>query len=475
MNGAFFEYSGEQAKDAQGKLGCGHFGPLAQSVEYRGKRICAKCAALVMDGQGQPQSVKQGGPENMAPSKLPGQSQAKVSQVPEPAPTQPQAGEGSQAEGAAQPGKGEPQDGEGNGQGQGKGDGQSGDDSPVMHSEFDPSKQAKADKKRDEAIKILGQRMDGGQREIELAKKAFDSHETRLNAHDAQIKALEASGIQNVQGIDARLEKLESQRAKVIKIYKDAGDKKPDVIEGTHHIQFPLLLQTCSARLPDGHRMNVWLRGPAGSGKTTAAANVAKALGLQFAFNGALDSEYKLKGFVDATGKCVSTPFRKIWTEGGVYLFDEVDASLPSAVLGFNAALANARCDFPDANIERHKDCIVIAAANTFGGGATADYVGRAKQDAAFLDRFVQIDWTIDELLETALTANPSWSSYVQTARRRVAERGLKGIIVSPRASLFGAAMLAAGVDAKKVIEMTIYKGMTPDQRSALDLASYKA
>src|SRR5690606_7558053 len=93
--------------------------------------------------------------------------------------------------------------------------------------------------------------------------------------------------------------------------------------------------------------VNVWLAGPAGSGKTTAAEQVAKALKLKFYFNGAIDTEYKLSGFVDAHGRIVSTAFREAYTNGGVYLFDEVDASLPSATLAFNAALANGQCDFP--------------------------------------------------------------------------------------------------------------------------------
>lgn len=466
---AFFDYLGTADAGAAVKLGCGHFGSPSTSVEYRGKRICPKCATLVMGRE----TVKDAQTmDGQATSQHPKEAQAQGS-------TNQQAQDGTQGEKAEGEGQdkgeadGESEGAGGDGKGKGQGDGD-GEDSPVMHSEFDPAKQAKADKQRDASIKTLSQRMDGGQKEIELAKKAFDSHATQISTLQARVASIETNGTDST-AMDARLEKLESQRAKVIKIFKDASDKKPVTVEGLQHHMFALLLQTCSARLPDGHRMNIWLRGPAGSGKTTAAANVAKALGLQFAFNGALDSEYKLKGFIDATGKCVSTPFRKIWTEGGVYLFDEVDASLPAAVLGFNAALANARCDFPDANIERHKDCIIIAAANTFGGGATADYVGRAKQDAAFLDRFVQMDWDIDQDLETQLTGNLSWSKYVQTARDRVTERGLKGIIISPRASLFGASMIASGVPVKQVIEMTIYKGMTADQRKALALQPYTA
>ena len=55
---------------------------------------------------------------------------------------------------------------------------------------------------------------------------------------------------------------------------------------------------------------NVALVGPAGSGKTTMAENIAQELGLDFYFTGALMHEYKLTGFIDAHGTVVRTPFR---------------------------------------------------------------------------------------------------------------------------------------------------------------------
>lgn len=232
---------------------------------------------------------------------------------------------------------------------------------------------------------------------------------------------------------------------------------------GQQHAQFEQLLRACSARDHNGNRLNVFLSGPAGSGKTTAAENVAKALGLAFHFNGAIDNEYKLLGFTDANGRIVSRPFREAYQNGGVYLFDEIDASLPSALLAFNAATANGQADFPDGTIKRHPDCVIIAAGNTFGHGATSEYVGRMKQDAAFMDRFVTIAWRVDETLETALCVDGAWCRYVQAVRAKVAANGLK-VIVSPRASLYGASLLAAGLDRETVVAMTLKKGMSDDQ-----------
>lgn len=237
----------------------------------------------------------------------------------------------------------------------------------------------------------------------------------------------------------------------------------PPVDVGVQHKHFELLLKSCNARLPDGHRLNVWLAGPAGSGKTTAAKMVAKALNQQFIFNGAISTPYELTGFMDANGRYVKTPFREAWENGGVYLFDEVDSSNPNAVTAFNAALANGCFAFPDGMVDRHPDCIVIAGANTSGNGATNEYVGRMKQDGAFLNRFVEIDWPIDERLEEALTPNKEWVNRVQAVRQRVKDRGIKGHMVTPRASLYGSALLAAGVSMKDVERMTLKKGLADD------------
>lgn len=232
---------------------------------------------------------------------------------------------------------------------------------------------------------------------------------------------------------------------------------------GKQHQMFGTLLTVLTAKDSNGYSLNVWLTGPAGSGKTTAARECARALDKQFYFTGAMDNQYGLSGFIDAGGKVVRTPFRECYETGGVFLWDEVDACSPNALLWANAALANHHCAFPDKIVERHKDCIVIAAANTWGLGATNDYVGRMKLDAAFIDRFVQISWDIDEALESATCGNEGWSRIVQKVRKNVKAKGMK-VVVSPRSSYYGAALLAAGLSLDHVTKMTLRKAMTDDQ-----------
>jgi cobaltochelatase CobS len=272
--------------------------------------------------------------------------------------------------------------------------------------------------------------------------------------------------------LDPAIDEIKAMAANKPRLIEVKVPNRDEVVAvGVAHKDFEQLLRACSARDADGHRLNIWLTGPAGSGKTTAAKKVAQALGLPFYFTGAVDTEYKLLGFVDANGRLNSRPFRQAYEHGGVFLFDEVDASLPGATLAFNAALANGVADFPDGMVERHPDFVCIAAANTWGTGGTVEYVGRNRLDAAFVDRFVQIMWGYDEELEEALAPNKEWCGKVRKWRAAAAKMGLK-VIVSPRSTYFGASLLEAGIPEEQVIEMTVRKGMTADQWTSVRAAA---
>lgn len=240
---------------------------------------------------------------------------------------------------------------------------------------------------------------------------------------------------------------------------------------GLQHETFPTLLRAVEARDHRGFHLNIWLTGPTGSGKTTAAEAAAKALSLPFGSDGSLDADYKVLGFRDANGNIISTQFLDIYENGGIYVADEIDNWLPSALLSLNAALANGFCSSPKGLVQRHKDACVIACANTWGLGATGDYVGRTRLDAASLDRFQpKINWPYDERLELALaqaqggTIGQNWCQTVQSVRQATLKQGLK-VIISPRATFAGIALLAQGFRRAEVIEMTLTPGLSPEQR----------
>jgi cobaltochelatase CobS len=289
-------------------------------------------------------------------------------------------------------------------------------------------------------------------------KDAFHAHQSFTKETVGEIKVSADAATKRIAkdatevAIAAALESLQGARKLTIQI-----NELPAVEVGVQHRQFPILVKAMAART------NIWLAGPSGSGKTTAAMHAARALSLKFYFTGAISDAYGLTGYNDANGRYVRTAFRDAWENGGVFLWDEVDASDPTALLAFNAALANGHAAFPDGIIAKHPDCILVAAANTYGHGATQEYVGRMKLDAAFLKRFAFLSWDYDDALEMATAPNSAWTKRVQAVRKKVIEKKLR-VLVTPRESYIGAQLLAAGIPQSDVEAMTIRSGMTAEQ-----------
>ena len=142
--------------------------------------------------------------------------------------------------------------------------------------------------------------------------------------------------------------------------------------------------------------------GPAGSGKSYAMQQIARDLGLNFYMANRIQNTFELVGFVDAAGKYVTTQFYEAFTKGGLFFFDEVDASSPEALVTINAAVAQGHMAFPGhpGNVHMHKTFKAVVAGNTYGTGSTLQYTGRNKLDAATLDRFMVVDWDYDQELE---------------------------------------------------------------------------
>jgi hypothetical protein len=264
--------------------------------------------------------------------------------------------------------------------------------------------------------------------------------------------------------LDARVSDLEAAAPALLVIDRDGKPHGAELPPSRHPLLAELIRAVSARKATDGGRLHVWIAGPAGSGKTTAARQAAEALGLEFAAHGAMGMAHELIGFVDAGGAYHEPAFVRLYRNGGLCLLDEMDASDANVTLVMNGALDNGHMQIPTGEmVARHPDFACIATGNTFGAGATAEYVGRNKLDGAFLKRFVAMEWPYDEKLETAICGNPDFAARVQRARKAAAKAGLK-VLITPRDSVHGAALIAAGFDADTAARMTYLTGLSAAQ-----------
>lgn len=241
-------------------------------------------------------------------------------------------------------------------------------------------------------------------------------------------------GTEKLHKLEARVEELEANKPRTIEIRQPNGD--PREIDGVTHPIFERVLQLAQA-----HK-HIFLPGPSGCGKSHLARQVAEALGLRFGhISCSADmSESQLLGRMvphaeNGQFEFLGTEFLRCYEEGGVFLFDEIDAADSNVLLVINSALANGRLSVPSRHgnpvAKRHPDFVCIAAANTWGRGADQQYVGRSELDEATLDRFrigcTPMDYS--EELERQLC--PDWDLYsrLRTYRERVQESRLERIV----------------------------------------------
>ena len=150
---------------------------------------------------------------------------------------------------------------------------------------------------------------------------------------------------------------------------------------------------------------NVYLYGPAGSGKNTTAEQIAEALGVEFYYQNTLVTKFDVSGYKNAQGEYEETPFYKAWKNGGLFFADELDNSTAEAIIALNAALANGYYTFPNSGekVAKHPDFYCIAAGNTNGQGATEEYCGRYQIDESSRDRFAFIEIGYNAKIEESI------------------------------------------------------------------------
>ncbi len=166
------------------------------------------------------------------------------------------------------------------------------------------------------------------------------------------------------------------------------------------HEKFDMILSATLDKEP------LYFFGPAGTGKSYLAKQIANALNVEYYYTNNVTDEVQIKGFIDANGRYHETEFYKAFVNGGVFLLDELDASIPETLTMLNEALANGYFPFPNGKVNAHKDFHCLAAGNTFGTGADNEYTGRYQLDAATLNRFGVVRVDYDSRIENAMCNN---------------------------------------------------------------------
>ena len=264
--------------------------------------------------------------------------------------------------------------------------------------------------------------------------------------------------------------------------------KKIQIVKHEYYVKTPAELKEIKGPIPDCFqtvldlaqaRCNILLVGPAGCGKTHISRMIAESIGLDYAAQScsAGMSESAFSGWLLPIGdsgkfEYVQSEFVRIYENGGVFLFDEIDAADSNTLLFLNQALANGEFFLPQRHhkphVKRHKDFVAIAAANTFGNGATAMYSGRNLLDGATMDRFrmgiVPMDY--DNNVESKLV-DPEVLKWGLSLRTVINQRNLRKIM-STRVMIDATKMRSVGWSIKKIHDAYI-SDWSKDDRSLID------
>lgn len=213
---------------------------------------------------------------------------------------------------------------------------------------------------------------------------------------------------------------------------------------------------------------SVYLHGPAGSGKNVICEQIAEAMGLEFYYTNTVFDKCELSGYNDAMGIYRDTQFYRAFKNGGLFMLDEVDVSIPEALTTINGALSCKYYTFGSELVKRHPDFKCIVAGNTAGTGADEMYNTRAKLDESTRNRFAFVPVDYDPRIEKAAAGGDTEIVEFLRDLRKAAKKNNISIITGYRCMKDLADLKNSCISIADRLEYLVFKGMDRDERNIL-------
>jgi len=168
---------------------------------------------------------------------------------------------------------------------------------------------------------------------------------------------------------------------------------------------------------------NPYLIGPSGCGKTFMIKQISRLLDMDFIDIGYINEEYEILGFQTATGAYSTPNFYRCYKYGIIAFCDELDNGNSRATVKLNSFLSNnldSSYNFPNGEcVKRHPNFRIVAAGNTEGNGADANYNTREKIEESVQQRFLPVHVDYDNTVEKNILKDfPEWFDFIVLFRK---------------------------------------------------------